>query len=276
MANRRRPALPGRGIPAAPAISVRVPGPLPAAGDCAGVPAGEALVQAARRLAQATQRLRFSDPVAFTYNPLIYAWEPHEIYLRRFGRSPKRVMFLGMNPGPFGMAQTGVPFGEVAAVRRWLGIEAPVGKPAVEHPRRLVTGFGCRRSEVSGRRLWGLFEQRFGPAERFFEEHLVVNYCPLAFLESSGRNRTPDKLPPDEQAALFAACDAHLRQLVKTLRPAWLVGIGDFAARRIAQIFPAGEIATARILHPSPANPAANRDWAATATRQLVDLGIWS
>ena len=36
----------------------------------------------------------------------------------------KRVVFLGMNPGPFGMAQVGVPFGEVAAVRDWLRIDA--------------------------------------------------------------------------------------------------------------------------------------------------------
>src|ERR1019366_4754947 len=112
----------------------------------------EALIAAARRLGEETGRLRFGTPVTHVYNPLGYAWAPHEAYLQKFGGGGKRVVFLGMNPGPFGMAQTGVPFGEVAAVRDWLKIESPVGKPEHEHPRRLIAGFGCARSEVSGRR----------------------------------------------------------------------------------------------------------------------------
>ncbi len=220
-------------------------------------------------------RLRFSPPVAHVYNPLRYAWEPHAAYLRKFGAARKRVVFLGMNPGPFGMVQTGVPFGEIAAVRDWLRIEAHVGKPAREHPRRPVTGFACPRSEVSGQRLWGLFAARFGSPERFFAAHVVLNYCPLAFVESSGRNRTPDKLAAAEKLALFTACDKHLRALVAILEPEWLIGIGDFAAKRAEQVFPNGPVKVGRILHPSPASPAANRSWAALATRQLQQLGVW-
>ena len=119
--------------------------------------------------------MRFGPPVTHVYNPLVYAWPPYEAYLREFGATPKRVVFLGMNPGPFGMAQTGVPFGEVAAVRDWLGIDCAVGKPKREHPRRPVTGFACRRSEVSGHRLWGLFAERFHTPERFFAEHIVID-----------------------------------------------------------------------------------------------------
>jgi single-strand selective monofunctional uracil DNA glycosylase len=213
--------------------------------------------------------------VTHIYNPLTYAWAPHEAYLRKFARGPKRIVFLGMNPGPFGMVQTGVPFGEVCAVREWLKLEAEVGRPPREHPRRPVLGFACSRSEVSGRRLWGLFAERFGTAERFFAEHLVMNYCPLAFLESSGRNHTPDQLPASEKAALFAACDEHLRAVVEVLRPEWLVGVGDFALKRAAQVFLDGTPKLGRILHPSPASPAANRGWAALATRQLEALGAW-
>jgi len=253
------------------------PGPIPATGrETAAADDGLGLVEAARQLARDTAHLQFSAPVACVYNPLVYAWPAHELYLRRFGRPPKRVVFVGMNPGPFGMVQTGVPFGEVSAVRCWLRIEAAVGRPAVEHPRRRITGFECPRSEVSGRRLWGLFKERFGQADRFFAEHLVVNYCPLAFVEGSGCNRTPDKLPGPERAALFAACDEHLRRVVAVLRPAWVIGIGDFATRRIAQVFPGDEIKRGGILHPSPANPAANRAWAAIVTRQLGELGIWA
>ena len=225
--------------------------------------AAEALIAAARRLRAETDRLRFRPPVTHVYNPLAYAWAPHEAYLQKFGAAPKRVVFLGMNPGPFGMAQTGVPFGEVAAVRDWLRIEGPVGKPQREHPRRPVAGFACARSEVSGRRLWGLFAERFRTPQRFFAEHLVMNYCPLAFLERSGRNRTPDKLPAAERAALFTACDRHLRAVIAALKPEWLIGVGDFAARRAEQVFGNSPLKIGRILHPSPASPAANRNWQA-------------
>lgn len=219
--------------------------------------------------------MEFAAPVAFAYNPLVYAWPMHEAYLRRFGGSGKRVVFLGMNPGPFGMVQTGVPFGEVCAVREWLRLDGPVARPAREHPRRPVQGLACPRSEVSGRRLWQLFAERFGTAEKFFAEHLVMNYCPLSFLESSGRNHTPDKLPAAERAALFAACDDHLRAVIAILQPQWLIGIGDFAAARARAALPPQGPEIGRILHPSPASPAANRGWSAQAVKQLREQGVW-
>ncbi len=236
------------------------------------------LIAAARRLRDDVAELKFAAPVAHVYNPLIYAWPAYESYLRRYADSRKRLLFLGMNPGPFGMAQTGIPFGEVAAVRDWLGIQATIERPPDEHPQRPVMGFNCTRTEISGQRLWGLFAKRFGSAEKFFEEHFVVNYCPLAFVETSGRNRTPDKLPPSERTALFVACDEHLREIVRLLEPEWIIGVGDFAAKRARDVTasPASDPPrVGQILHPSPASPASNNDWASIATAQLRDLGLW-
>jgi single-strand selective monofunctional uracil DNA glycosylase len=233
------------------------------------------LVRAARQLRAAAHGLNFTAPVTCVYNPLDYAWPAHETYLRRFGQRRKRVVFLGMNPGPFGMAQTGVPFGEVAAVRDWLGIRARIGKPPFEHPRRPIEGFACPRSEVSGLRLWGLFARRFRTAEKFFQAHFVANYCPLSFLEKSGRNVTPDKLPARQAAPLYAACDEHLRRVIRVLQPEWLIGIGGFAERRARLLFANSGLKLGKILHPSPASPVANRDWAGQATRQLQGLGVW-
>ena len=233
------------------------------------------LIEAAQLLCTAVDDLNFRPPVASVYNPLRYAGSAHETYLRRFGNGRKRVVFVGMNPGPFGMVQTGVPFGEVAAVRDWLDISAIIEKPAREHPKRPVEGFSCQRSEVSGRRLWGLFAIRFGKAEEFFQEHFVANYCPLAFLESSGCNLTPDKLPARELQPLLAACDEHLRRLIEVLQPEWLIGIGDFAERRARIVFPEPPPKVGKVLHPSPASPVANRDWAGQAMRQLQALGVW-
>jgi single-strand selective monofunctional uracil DNA glycosylase len=234
------------------------------------------LIAAARELAAQVDRLKFAAPVAHIYNPLDYAWDAHEKYLQRFGDGKKRVVFLGMNPGPFGMVQTGIPFGEIAAIRDWLGISAIVKKPVVEHPKRPVMGFDCSRSEVSGRRFWNLQKNRFCKPENFFTEHFVTNYCPLAFMEATGLNRTPDKLHPSEKEKLLAVCDEHLRQVLVILQPEWLIGIGVFAKNRAEIVSANLNIRVGKILHPAPANPAANRhDWGETATKELVALGVW-
>ena len=235
----------------------------------------EPLIAAARALSCAVGRLSFAPPVSHLYNPLEYAWAPHEIYLRRFGATPKKIIFIGMNPGPFGMVQCGIPFGEIAAARDWMGIEAPVDQPVVENPKRPIEGFACARSEVSGRRLWGLFQQRFGTAEAFFAEHFVANYCPLAFFDH-GRNLTPDKLPSAETTPLYAACDTHLRAVIAILKPDWVIGIGGFAEARAIEALKDSDMRIGKVLHPSPASPAANRGWAEAATRQMVEQGLWT
>lgn len=235
------------------------------------------LIASTRRLVDELRPIQFGSPVACVYQPLEYAWGPHREYLERFGKGKKRVVFLGMNPGPFGMVQTGVPFGEVEAVRDWMGIHEAVGKPAEEHPKRPVEGFACQRSEVSGRRLWGLFAGRFGTPEAFFKDHFVLNYCPLVWMSGTGANLTPDKLSAVEMAPVEEACIKHLGEVISLLRPDFLIGVGAFAEERLRRA--AGQSVSGarigRILHPSPASPAANRGWAEAASRQLAELGVW-
>jgi len=248
-----------------------------------------ALIDAASRLAEACDRLTFAQPVAHVYHPLRYAWPLHEAYLRRFATGPRRVLMLGMNPGPWGMAQTGVPFGEVAAVRDWLKIEAAIDRsagglrtnnqPSGGHAKRPIHGLDCSRSEVSGRRLWGLFAERFGTPKAFFAEHFVANYCPLVFMADTARNLTPDKLAAAERGPLEAACDAHLVEVIELVRPSHLIGVGKYAQGKLQRVVDAhgiGGVTVGTILHPSPASPAANRGWAEQATRQLVEQGVWS
>jgi single-strand selective monofunctional uracil DNA glycosylase len=232
------------------------------------------LWQAAQVLCVELEKLAFAPPVTHVYNPLRYAARAHRAYLERYASNAKRVVYLGMNPGPFGMAQTGVPFGEVALVRDFLGICEKVERPEHEHPARRIEGFACKRSEVSGARLWGAFRERHGSAQKFFAEHFVANYCPLVFMEESGKNRTPDKLPPRERQALLAACDAHLRALVEILEPEWVIGVGAFAQGRAQEALQGTGVKVATILHPSPASPIANRGWAEQADRQLRALGL--
>lgn len=233
------------------------------------------VLQTTRHLRETVDRLSFSDPVTHVYNPLQYAWSLHRQYVRRWGASPRRVLMLGMNPGPWGMAQTGVPFGEVATVKGFLDLDGEVERPAGEHPKRPVQGLACPRSEVSGRRLWGYFSQRFGRPEAFFAEHWVINYCPLVFMEESARNHTPDKLPAAEAAPLFAACDAYLEDLIRLYDPEWTVGVGGFAVKKLQKLLKGRDMNIGTVLHPSPASPAANRGWAAAAEKQLLEQGIW-
>lgn len=236
------------------------------------------LLAATHALSDALGGLSFSAPVTHVYNPLDYAGAAHDQYLTTWGAQPqpRRVIFLGMNPGPFGMVQVGVPFGEVAIVHDWLGINAPIRQPRDMNPKRPIEGWACKRSEVSGRRLWGLFRDRFGTPERFFAEHYVANYCPLAFFDG-GRNVTPDKLPAAEMAPVIRACDAHLRTLVETMRPDWVIGVGAYAQAQAERALTvcAHQPHIGRVLHPSPASPAANRGWAEAATQQLTEQGVW-
>jgi single-strand selective monofunctional uracil DNA glycosylase len=235
----------------------------------------QSLISASQKLSKQVSGMKFSQPTAYVYNPLDYAWTIHQSYLELAGKSKKKVVFLGMNPGPFGMAQTGVPFGEIPTVRDWMGLRGEVTKPDPEHEKRPIEGLNCQKSEVSGRRLWGLFAERFESAEVFFEDHFVANYCPLVFMEDSGRNRTPDKLQSEERKELEKVCDQHLRELVEILEPAWLVGVGGFARKRAEEALGTMDIKIGTILHPSPASPAANRGWAEAATKQMLEQNIW-
>jgi single-strand selective monofunctional uracil DNA glycosylase len=239
------------------------------------MPASHPLTAAARLLSRTLAPLRFAPPVTHVYDPLVYAWPLHQAYLERFGGAGKRVVFLGMNPGPYGMAQTGVPFGEIAVVRDWMGLSGAVGVPHHLHPKRPILGLGCTRSEVSGRRLWGLFQRRFASPERFFARHFVANYCPLVFMEESGKNRTPNQLPKAEAAAVAQACDRHLLQLVAALAPEVVVGVGNYAAGCAARVLAGQSVRIATIPHPSPANPSANKDWSGLTERALIQQGVW-
>lgn len=239
----------------------------------------EPLIAAAARLCRQLQRVNLSGAPPWIYNPLDYAWEAHCQYIAKYAQASCKIVLLGMNPGPWGMSQTGVPFGEVAHVTQWLKIDARIDRPKPEHPRRPVMGLKCKRREVSGQRFWGFLRERYGHPEIFFKNHFVVSYCPLAFMEESGLNVTPDKLPLKVREPLEQCCDAHLLEVLSVLQPVWLIGVGAWAekrARRVAERSELPNLQVGRILHPSPASPAANRQWSVVAEEQLKSLGVWS
>ncbi|HJM40170.1 MAG TPA: single-stranded DNA-binding protein [Planctomycetota bacterium] len=234
------------------------------------------VLQIAKRLREEVSGLRFADPVTHVYNPLEYAWDLHKQYLQRYARNGVQAIWVGMNPGPWGMAQTGVPFGEVGMVRDWLKLDGKVEQPKSLHPKRPIQGLDCPRSEVSGRRLWTWASNFFDSADSFFDRFFVFNWCPLCFMEESGKNRTPDKLHIAEREPLRKVCDRALIETVQALQPKMVVGVGKFARDQATRILRDVDIEIGQILHPSPASPMANRGWAEQAERQLQELGLLS
>ena len=220
------------------------------------------------------RRLTFSAPVTHTYHPLVYARRGYDRYVARYGDTVKAVILVGMNPGPFGMAQTGVPFGDVEMVNGWMGIGARIAQPSDVHPKRPISGFSCTRREVSGQRMWGWAKRRYGAPENFFKQFFVLNYCPLVFMEASGRNRTPDKLQAIEKKRLFNICDTALQRSIDVFKPEWVIGIGGFAEKRIEDALKGRRLKTGRLTHPSPANPRANQGWALHVESELAAMGI--
>ncbi|MBM4200634.1 MAG: single-stranded DNA-binding protein [Gammaproteobacteria bacterium] len=232
------------------------------------------LIDNARCLQADLERIRFGSPVSHVYDPLDYAWHAHRAYLERYGQGSKEVVMVGMNPGPWGMVQTGVPFGDVEYVRDWLRLHGRVDQPALVHPRRPVLGYSCHRREGSGRRLWGWARDRFGEPDVFSHRFFVGNYCPLCFFLEAGTNLTPDKLPPAERRELTAACDRSLQRMVAILKPEWVLGIGRFAEHRAATALAGTAVRVGGLPHPSPASPQANRGWAEQMDQALAKLGI--
>lgn len=231
------------------------------------------ILAAEKRASLKLNKLKFAEPVTHVYNPLDYAHRPHSQYVETYAKQGVEALFLGMNPGPFGMAQTGVPFGEIEHVRDWMGVNGEVDQPDNVHPKRPIEGFACQRSEVSGQRVWSWAKDRFGAADNFFDRFYVHNYCPLVFMADTGRNITPDKLSKAEREAVYGLCDQLLADIVADMQPQRIIGVGGFAETAAKRVVGA-TLPVNRILHPSPASPAANRDWRGTVEKELTAMGI--
>ena len=171
------------------------------------------------------------------------------------------------------MAQTGVPLARlILPVIGWAW-NLVLGSPRLSIPSAWFRVLNVRavRSCVLD---YGGGQERFGSADSFFETFMVVNYCPLVFMEASGKNRTPDKLPAAEIQPVNEACDWALLEMAKYYKPERVIGVGAYAEKKAATVLSELNISIGRILHPSPASPIANRGWAPAAEKQLSQMGI--
>ena len=157
--------------------------------------------------------------VDYSYNPLMYAWEPHKAFIELGGGKGAKTLLLGMNPGPHGMGQMGIPFSATSVVRDLLEIKGlEVLQPKNIHPKRPVTGLDWHKEEVSGTRIWNVLEEYYGSMEEIFSNVFIVNHCPLMLFNGErGTNITPDKISGDVVKKLLQICDEHLVQVVKSM-----------------------------------------------------------
>ncbi|KAG5316219.1 SMUG1 glycosylase, partial [Acromyrmex insinuator] len=231
------------------------------------------LLSIEQELCNKLQDITFPPSIQYIYNPLEYASETHAMYVHKYCTGIKKILFVGMNPGPWGMSQTGVPFGEINMVRDWLKISGPVGKPSKEHPDRKVIGFQCTRSEVSGLRLWSLFRELCGNPENFFQNAYMHNYCPLAFMDGKARNITPAE--GDGQKILHEACDKSLIDIIQLLKVEIVIGIGNYAEKRAQIAVQTGGLPVQVMVlrHPSP-RAVGNQNWNEIAKQRLNELEL--
>lgn len=230
-----------------------------------------------KELCEKLSRVSLPGKIQYVYNPLEYAFDSHLNFVRRFCTGEKFILFVGMNPGPFGMSQNGVPFGECAIVKEWLQIEGEVFKPVLEHPKRRVVGLECSRSEVTGGRFWQLFRTLCHTPEHFFRTSYVHNLCPFAFLTDSGKNVTPPQLTSSVLDQINNLCNATLVEVVRLLKCKYVICIGKYALAQAQKALSADEFNGTTLeclMHPSPINPAANKGWADIAIKQLTEIGI--
>ena len=231
-----------------------------------------------KSLAEELGKVDFADSkVKYILNPLEYCEEPHLQYLEKYLTGPKTVLFLGLNPGPWGMGQTGVPFGAVTPCQTFLNISGEVSSPACCPPKVKILGFNSTRREVSGERFWGFVQSKWSTAENFFENCFVQNYCPLVLTTETGRNITPAELRSDCKAVVMSHCDSALVRSLALLQTTQVVAIGRFVYDRVKKAVKQHDlkISLSFLTHPSPANPAANQGWARAAELSLNKLNIF-
>eukprot|EP01023_Acetabularia_acetabulum_P031317 TRINITY_DN29446_c0_g1_i1.p1 TRINITY_DN29446_c0_g1~~TRINITY_DN29446_c0_g1_i1.p1 ORF type:complete len:252 (+),score=22.23 TRINITY_DN29446_c0_g1_i1:130-885(+) len=211
------------------------------------------------------------------YNPLEYAWEPYENYLRKYCGDYKKTIFVGMNPGYFGMVQTGIPFGDLNMVCNFLHLQK-FQVPVKQHNIRKIVGYEIKRSEVSGQRFWGLIQTKFGHPDKFFNEdsNFVVNLCPLAFLSETGKNVTPEEISIQEKDKIIVVCMAYFKQIVKFLQIQNIVCIGNFVCKEVKKsLTQDGYYNIVYMQHPSPRVQPQELQWRDVVTKQLEDAGVW-
>jgi len=137
------------------------------------------------------------------WNPGLYGEPWHSRFRRCYPPAARPLVLFGLNPGPYGMAQTGIPFTDIR--RLVSALPALVAELRNAGKRLEVPGLApvslppylSRTFEASSVRVYRFLERSWGDAERGWREVVAANPCPLLFIDTeTGKNRTPADLRP--------------------------------------------------------------------------------
>jgi single-strand selective monofunctional uracil DNA glycosylase len=184
------------------------------------------------------------------WNPGLYAASWHALFRKEYPASAGCILVFGLNPGPYGMAQTGIPFTDLKRLREHLprlakGLERRgCSLAGVGLAPRSLRPYLSRTFESSAVRVYRFLSRGWGSAEDGWRSVVVANPCSLLFMDAAGENRTPADLVgavSRRTGSLVAArrlrerCNAlrrlAAREAVRVLSPRGVVLLGKDAQR---------------------------------------------
>ena len=206
------------------------------------------------------------------WNPQLYGLPLY----RRFATehlptSRGAIVALGLNPGKYGMSQTGIPFTDVTrAARVGIAIEPPGLAPASLRP--FLKSYRVERSSAS---VYNLLDALWGGPAEGWRRLWAVAPCGLLFLEPDGTNVTP------ADARLARRDDVRelrlrvIRESVEAARPRGVLLLGQDVARVAADAL--GDVETLVVDHPVARGPGRRGPaWWAGVVAQAVRARGWA
>ncbi|XP_073819638.1 uncharacterized protein isoform X2 [Musca autumnalis] len=214
-----------------------------------------------------------------TYNPVVHAAEIHCNYLQKYLDSPKRILFVGMNPGRYGALQTGIPFGNITTVKIGMGLKGRITPTPGQRGKIRIRGLEAPEVEhdSSSTRFWRLISELFDGAENYldllFEKCFVHNFCPLVFIDSDGLNVSLPYIEPNPR--LFAECRKTLGKQITLLKPDLIICIGKFVRSMLSKTRQAKGREILMIEHPSYKNYISADKWIEDAKEVFQSNGLF-
>jgi single-strand selective monofunctional uracil DNA glycosylase len=233
------------------------------AGKIDGDPLGAAIRFSSRRFAPLARSIARATGW-LVLDPSRYGERWHAPFRRLYPPRARPLLVFGLNPGPYGMAQTGIPFTDLKRLAQ--GLPRLAAELARSGERLSLPGlapsslqpFLTRTFESSSVRVHRFLRLAHGSAERAFREVVFVNPCPLLFIDRAlGENRTPADLPRALRAGVDEARVEVVSVAVARLRARGAIVLGRDAAAALSVPLRArlGERAVVEWEHPARAVP---------------------
>jgi len=206
------------------------------------------------------------------WNPALYALDIYQEYLTKFPPEPGAILALGLNPGPYGMAQTGIPFTDCRTASGALGMEMTIpGKAPDDLISRLKKANGKWRGtyERSSLGMYRFLILAWGDIKTAYRNWFVGNPCPLLFLDPERWNVTPADPRLRRMKEVGELRQRAVIGFSEILNPRGIVCFGKDVAKAVGEVA-IRQVGPDRVVfyeHPARAVP---EKWAAGLLQELT------